>query len=83
VSPDYLSSDFILDEELPLLLNASRNHGLTILWIPIRHAFVEKTDICEYQAASDPLTPLEGMSPEEANRTLKNICKLIEQRLKP
>jgi internalin A len=58
VSPDFLASEFIHKDELPPLLAAAQKDGLTILWVPLRPSLYKATDIADYQAVSDPRTPL-------------------------
>jgi TIR domain-containing protein len=78
VSPNFLASDFIAEHELPPLLNAAKEAGLTILWISVSHCLFSKTEIAEYQAVNDPAHPLDSLSTSEQNRVLTDICKVIE-----
>ena len=57
VSRDFLASDFIVNVELPTLLEKARKNGLRIIWIPVGECAVETTDLSEYQAAIDPTRP--------------------------
>jgi hypothetical protein len=82
VSPDFLASDFIRNNELPPLLSAARAKGLKILWLPIGHSSYEETPIAQLQAAFSPATPLESMPPPEQNHCLVKVCKLIKAALR-
>nr|WP_242042121.1 toll/interleukin-1 receptor domain-containing protein [Leptolyngbya sp. FACHB-541] len=78
VSPDFLASDFIADQELPPLLNAAEQEGLTVFWIPISYSSYEETEIAKYQSAHPPQQPLDSLSPPELNFALVNICKKLK-----
>jgi hypothetical protein len=78
VSPHFLDSDFIAEHELPPLLNAAKEAGLTILWVSVSHCLHTETEIAEYQAANDPARPLDSLSTSEQNRVIAEICKQIE-----
>lgn len=78
VSPHFLSSDFIAEHELPPLLNAAKEAGLTILWVSVSHCLYTATEIAEYQAANDPAHPLDSLTTSEQNRVIVEICKEIE-----
>ncbi|QLE54960.1 COR domain-containing protein [Nostoc sp. TCL26-01] len=78
VSPNFLASDFIADNELPPLLNAAEAEGLTIIWIPLSFSSYEETEIAEYQAAHEPKNPLKKLSESELDEALVNICKKIK-----
>jgi hypothetical protein len=75
VSPEFLDSEFIRTVELPSLLNKS---GAGVVWFPVRASMVDRTRIIEYQAASDPERPLNGMAPAGQGRALVSIANAIE-----
>lgn len=78
VSPNFLASDFILDEELPVLMNAAKSDGLIICWIAIRNCLYQFTDIEHYQALNDPSNPLATLGLRARDDELVHICKQIQ-----
>jgi diguanylate cyclase (GGDEF)-like protein len=78
VSPNFLASDFITEQELPRILEASAEKGLKIIWIAISHSLYRETEIAKYQAANDPTKPLDFLPSSEQNRVLVNICDQIK-----
>ena len=78
VSPRFLASDFITNQELPPLLNAAAGEGLNIFWVAVSHCLYEETEIADYQAANDPLHPLDSLTGSEQDRVLADICKKIK-----
>ncbi len=79
VSQDFLASDFIHENELPPLLDAAENEGLTIIWVPISHSTYQDSPIEKYQAAHEPNHPLDSLSASEQNKALVEICKKIKK----
>jgi tetratricopeptide (TPR) repeat protein/GTPase SAR1 family protein len=77
VSDSFLASDFIHKHELPPLLNAAKEEGVTILWVALSDCLHEVTEISEYQAANNPATPLKRLRPSEQDQALKDICEKI------
>jgi class 3 adenylate cyclase len=77
VSPDFLASEFIANNELPPLLNAAKNDGIQVLWVPVRASAFEETEICEYQAVCDPGKPLSSLNEAEQDQALVDISKTI------
>jgi len=77
VSPNYLASDFIAKHELPPLLDAAKNDGLTILWIAIRRCSYEVTDIERYKAVNDPTKPLAALKGDRRDEELHKISQQI------
>jgi internalin A len=77
VSPAFLDSEFIDQNELPPLLAASADEGLTVLWVPVDHSLYEFTDISRFQAAHNPAQPLASLPPSKLNEALVQICKRI------
>ena len=53
VSPAFLASNFIDENELPPLLDA-RSEGLVVIWIPLSYSNYEETEIEKYHAAHHP-----------------------------
>lgn len=79
VSPEFLSSDFIGERELPPLLEAAEKDGLTIVWFPVSASAYKETEIANYQAARDDKQPLDSLSDGEQNQALVEICETIKR----
>ena len=79
VTPHFLGSDFIANDELPPLLAAAETKGLTIIWIAVSASLYEATAIGRYQAANDPQRPLDSLSPSEANQELVRLATVIQR----
>ena len=81
VSSDFLASRFILENELPPLLEAAKNEGLTILWVPVRPSYYKRTVIANYQAAYPPASPLSKLDYANQEDALVSIVEKIEDAL--
>lgn len=79
VSTNFLSSDFIANNELPPLLETAEDKGLTIIWIYISACLYRETKIADYQAAHDISKPLKKLSEAELDEVLVNICQKIQE----
>jgi len=78
VSPNFLESDFIANNELPPLLDAARSRGLRILWLPVTASSYEETIIGDFQAALNPASPLDSMTEAQQHHALVTVCRLIK-----
>jgi hypothetical protein len=81
VSPNFLESDFIAQNELPPLLQAARARGVRILWLPLSASSYEETQIGSFQAALNPSNPLDAMSEAQQHQALVSVCRLIKAAL--
>src|ERR1044072_7529553 len=62
VTPDFLSSDFVADDKLQLLLKRAEEKGTLILSLVLRASMYPATGIARYQALNDTQEPLITLS---------------------
>jgi TIR domain len=74
VSKEFLASDFIYREELPVILQAAESGAVKLLWVYVSPALYEETRIKDYQAAYDPSRPLAALSVVEQDDALKRVA---------
>nr|VFJ45814.1 MAG: internalin A [Candidatus Kentron sp. FW]VFJ46579.1 MAG: internalin A [Candidatus Kentron sp. FW] len=82
VSPNFLASDFIHDNELGPFLQKARAGDVTILWVQIRACAYTETSLRDYQAVvSPPDRPLAGMAEAERDEAWVRVCQEIKKAL--
>lgn len=84
ISPDFLASDFIADDELPPLLAAAEKEGLVILPVilsPSRFKHIES--LSQFQAVNDSSKPLVDLKRGDRGRVWVKLTEHIEKALKP
>jgi hypothetical protein len=79
ISPDFLASDFIHEHELGPLLKKADEHGVTILWVPVRDSAYKQTPLTNYQAVIDPMKPLARMNTPKRDQAWVKICDEIKK----
>lgn len=79
VSPDFLDSPFIRNEELHVLLAAAERRELSLYWVPVADSMFETAGLDQWQAAPgcDPRSPLNLMTGPERERVIVNVCRAI------
>jgi len=77
VTPDFLASRFIAEEELPPLLEAARKEGVAIFWIAVSPSNYWATPIAKYQAANAPAHPLSTFDRSRRDQEWVKICNQI------
>jgi len=65
ISANFFASDFIIEEELPDILEAADEKGTTILWVLVSTCSYKGTAVEKYQAMNDPKIPLARLKEEE------------------
>ncbi|NET06988.1 MAG: TIR domain-containing protein [Symploca sp. SIO2B6] len=78
VSSNFLASDFIAEQELPPLLKAAEQQGLTIIWVYLSACMYKESEIGDYQAAHNLSKPLNTLADGERDLILLDICQEIK-----
>lgn len=84
VSPDFLASDFIAEQELPMLFEKARRKQGRLLWLAVRpSSFKLHPSIEPRQALNDPEHPLSGLRKSAREEELTRVCDRILAALAP
>lgn len=79
VTPAFLASRFIRDEELPPLLAAAKRDQTRIFWIPGNHSAYRQTAISDYQSVIPPEKPLMEFKGPKRKKIILDIAEQIKR----
>src|SRR5579883_529681 len=79
VSANFLGSSFVVDNELPVIVDAARRGDLRLIWLYLSPVGYEATPLAGFQAAHDTRRPLAAMSHVEAEQVLKDTAAKIRE----
>lgn len=82
VGPGFLASDFVMQYELPSLLDAARTKGAQVLPVIVGYCGYAATALERYQAANEPNRPLESLPRAEQNKILNNVAVTVDRALR-
>lgn len=68
ISDNFLSSDFIINNELPTILTKAEREGTTIVAIVVRPCLFYKSVLSKYQTENPPEQPLSSMSENDIDQ---------------
>jgi hypothetical protein len=77
ISVDYLASDFIVENELPPLLAAAEEEGVTIMPVILGPCSFRYTDLARFQTVNDPSTPLSKMQKHEIDEVWNKVVETL------
>jgi hypothetical protein len=78
VSPNFLASRFVVEEELPYFLKVADEEDVKIVWLLLSSCLYEETELRDYQAAHNISRPLDTLSEAERRAVWVEICKNIK-----
>jgi len=80
MSANFIASDFITNEELPVLLSAAEEKGAYIFSIIVSHSmFLDIESISKFQAINSPSKPLISMTEGELDETYMKVTQEIKR----
>lgn len=82
VSADFLASDFVVESELPVLLKAAQEEGVSILPVILKPcAFSATKEISQFQAVNAPSAPLISVGENEREAIWVKVAEAINNSL--
>jgi hypothetical protein len=78
VSADFIASDFVTTNELPLLLSAAKAEGSTVLTVIVSPCLLPQ-ELTEFQALNSPDRPLNQVSKSEQERIFVNLARAVQE----
>ena len=81
VTANFLASRFVATTELPTIFRRQAQDGLRIIWIPVSASAYMVTDLKDYQAACDPMRPLDTMPKAQRGQVWVDIAQAVAKSL--
>ncbi len=81
ISAHFFDSDFIVQNELPLLLDAAEHQRITIFCVILRPCLFTDTALAQFQAINNPSIPLSTMSYAKREKIWVKVAELVRERL--
>ena len=82
VTPNFLASKFIQENEMNYFLEVNKKQNVPILWIAVSHCLYEITPLNNIQCANNPQSPLDSLGISDQNKSIAEICKKILELMK-
>ena len=82
VTPNFLASKFIQENEMNYFLEINKKENLPILWIAVSSTVYEITPLQNIQCANNPAVPIDSLSDADQNIEITKICKRIIELMK-
>jgi hypothetical protein len=79
VSPDFLASQFILNEELPTILDRAKSGGVVLFWCLVKNCLWRETPLVGYQAAHNPAKVWNRLSEGDLFALLEEVGNKIKE----
>jgi hypothetical protein len=84
ISADFLASDFIMDNELPPLLDAAQRDGCLVLPLLVRPSlFAQTPQLSRFQTVNPGAVPLASLTVDQRETILVELAKRIADQVKP
>ena len=77
VSANFLASDYIIENELSVILKRQHNGDLIVYWIAVGYSAYKNTELSKIQSANDPSKPLDDLEKSERDKILVEITEKI------
>lgn len=83
ISPSFMASKFIAEDELPPLLHAAEKEGAIILPVIVRPSNFEDTELANFQAVNSPSMPVAKMKGYQRDEFWAKVLKDIKKAIVP
>src|SRR5579863_352904 len=83
ISPSFLASKFIAENELPPLLQAAEKEGAIIMPVMVRSSNFEDTELANFQAVNSPSLPVAKMKGYQRDEFWAKVVREIKKAVSP
>lgn len=83
LSPSFMASNFVAENELPPLLRAAEKEGVVILPVIVRPLNFEDTELADFQSVNNPSRSVAKMKPYQRDELWVKVVKEIQRTVYP